>query len=544
VLLEVDSMTGTPRLEDTQTLRGVSVSLAGIYSEAQIALDVRRDEDNLPRLDSVRLADLHGLMTTFDTVTAPAGVWKVHALIVTRDADDPDTLGIMFDFGESDLNDAPREGFGVFASAHESLPAGVAPELLLTTAHEMAHCFNLHHPDWEGTAFSHDATVESYSLTDTVRWALSSQSKEHLLHHHRRLVEPGPLGLPFGLETRAHLDAHKSDPPESFVAVDPGDLDAARRGTVPPRATAARASLARTAAGAEAREDSGLRLHLHSPKQAYVLGEPVVMTVGVHNDGTTSRMVIPSLNPYNRFLNVEVQAPGSGDFLPFRPAVLADARGKPAVELGPGESLHEEVRIFFGADGWTFRKAGIYSVRADYPSGVGPDAGRIRSEVVRVEIREPASEADTAAERLVMGTGDERATEQGVFLLLDGGDHLKRGAGSLRRIAEQFPSAAQAPAARLALGLSSLSPTVDPSRRTRPGPRLEEAQRYLSGILDANLPASSVLKAQMALVNELEKRGDRARARTILQQTVRKFEGLESAKTAVEAFKRKLGPGA
>ncbi|MGB5659930.1 MAG: hypothetical protein WBO54_10655, partial [Thermoanaerobaculia bacterium] len=176
VLLEIDRMAGTPALVAEQVIRNNPVSLAGIYAEAGLDLRITQDSTDLPRQETIRLADLHGLMTAFSSLEAEAGERKIYGIVVTEDQDEPGTLGIMFDFGQHDENDIPREAFAIFASAHQGLDGGVDPEMLLTAAHELAHCFNLHHPDWEGTSFQSRATIESYSLADTVRWNLSSQS--------------------------------------------------------------------------------------------------------------------------------------------------------------------------------------------------------------------------------------------------------------------------------------------------------------------------------------------------------------------------------
>jgi len=158
VLIEIDRMSGTRPVETEQTIGGQQVSLAAIYRSAGLELRVVPDRADLPRQDPIRLADLHALMTSSSSVVPQQGEWKVHALVVTEDADDPGTLGIMFDFGDEDTNDVPREAFAVFDSAHSTLPGGPVPELLLTTAHELAHAFNLHHTDWEGTSFTEDST--------------------------------------------------------------------------------------------------------------------------------------------------------------------------------------------------------------------------------------------------------------------------------------------------------------------------------------------------------------------------------------------------
>ena len=107
VLVEVDQMQGTPPLQDSQTLGGAQVSLAGIYAPGGLDIEVRHDQNNLPTVPSVRLADLHALLTAFRNLPTPPDGRHVHVLVVTVEAERPDTLGIMFDFGDNNPNEHP-----------------------------------------------------------------------------------------------------------------------------------------------------------------------------------------------------------------------------------------------------------------------------------------------------------------------------------------------------------------------------------------------------------------------------------------------------
>ncbi len=413
VIVEIDRMQGTPEIPTSLTIGGREVSLKSIYEGSGVEVVVQQDEVNLPRIDRVRLADLHGLMTAFDTVRPPAGVGKVHALVVTADEEKPSTLGIMFDFNDKDVNSLPREGFAVFASPHENLNNTPA-ELLLTAAHELAHCFNLHHADWEGSRFGEDATVEGYSMADTVRWALSPRSVEHLRVHQVTEVWPGQGGLPFGSVGRGHLSRHQSDPAESYSVVDDSPAAAGVA-----REAGSRKGLAREASTVSAIDADDLRLVLEAPKTSYVVGEPVVLTVGVHNTGSRDRYVLPLLDPRYQFLNVEIRRPGETDFRAFRSAVLADARGVKADRLKPGDTRHEEIKVFFGADGWTFQQPGTYEVRADYPSGGLTSAtfdrpeGRVQSPVLVLHVQAPTATTDRRVQPQVM------RYKEWLFLFLD-----------------------------------------------------------------------------------------------------------------------------
>lgn len=504
VVLEIDRMTGTEDVRVVQTLGGATVSLAEIYEAGGVDLRIEKDQDDLEREDSIRLADLHALMTANRTVATDDDEWHVHMLVVTEDADDPGTLGIMFDFGSVDDNDIPREAFAVFESAHEGLSGGLVPEVLLTSAHELAHAFNLHHTDWEGSGFQNDATIESYSMTDTVRWSLSPQSVAHLTEHDERLVKPGSGGLAFADVTQEHLDDHQSIPRESYNVVDAARTSVAR-GPGVQKGYAVRSQLAKQ--GARIARGSPVKLRLVAPQDTYTVGEPVIVTVALKNTGDEPVSVIPRLQPEYRFLSVAIKPPGSDDFVPYRAPVLRDARRVGSKTLEAGGRLEAEAKLFLSADGWTFEEPGTYVIQASYPAGAEIGNARIESEPLTITIERPATETTTAARRMLLQEGTQQlGKEQGLFLYMEGGDHLMYGAEQLKKLVEEQPDAAQASAAKLALGNAALNPTYDPTRRVRPDANLDEAMKYLEDLSDAkNLPAQSIKRVGDQLTYELEK---------------------------------------
>ncbi|MGH9349238.1 MAG: hypothetical protein ACRD26_18440 [Vicinamibacterales bacterium] len=535
VLLEIDRMQGTPVVELEHEISGRKISLQSIYDDAGIELEIRQDQVDLPRRDEVGLADLHAMMSAFRSIEAPPDVMRVHALVLTREQGDPDTLGIMFDFGEDDVDGRPREGFAIFADPHDHLPGGPKAELLLTLAHELAHCFNLHHPDWEGDSFGSGSTVESYSQADSVRWSLSGNSKTHLRADPGREVWPGRSNIAFGFVTQDHLARHRPSPSEMFNVVDPGNFTERRPGAT--LAMALRQRMARRDRSAFLpAEGKGVQLRLEAPKQSYVVGEPVVLTVGLHNAGDTSQRVLPLLDPKYRFLNVEVRFPDDPEFSTFQPVLLADARGARMQVLEPGQSIHDEARVFFGSGGWVFKQAGSYEIRADYPAPVPEgrrfeDHGRLQSNVLNIIVKEPTTAPDRRARQLL---GDQ----EGLFLLLGSGDHLKKAVSNLKQAVAEAPTAAQAPAIHLALGTAALNPTITAASGVQSQPRLEEAQGHLRATLNARLPALSVVKAQAELAETLEDHGRHAAAKRVRTETVQRMGGHESAKEPLDQIRR------
>jgi len=124
-----------------------------------------------------------------------------------------------------------------------------------------------------------------------------------------------------------------------------------------------------------------------------------------------------------------------------------------------------------------------------------------------ITIERPATETTTAARRMLLQEGTQQlGKEQGLFLYMEGGDHLMYGAEQLKKLVEEQPDAAQASAAKLALGNAALNPTYDPTRRVRPDANLDEAMKYLEDLSDAkNLPAQSIKRVGDQLTYELEK---------------------------------------
>jgi hypothetical protein len=514
VLLEVDRMEGTQPVLTEQTIDDRRVSLADIYRAAGIELRIVEDQTDIARVESLRLADLHSVLNSNRSLVPEAGEEHIYMLVVSEDEDAPDTLGIMFDFGENDANNVPRESFAVFESPHANMPGGISRELLLTTAHELAHVFNLHHSDWDGSNFTRSATVESYSLTDTVLWRLSDASVEHLSSHPDRLVSPGTGNLPFGLISQSHANQHKPSPRENF-SIAPEDTLSVSRGSSIDASAAIRTKLAPVN---DISADSTLRLQIKTAKDIYIVGEAITLAVAVVNAGDSPQDVIPLLSPEYGFLNVLIRGPGQEEFRPYKAPVLREARmAGLSRTLAPDDIMIDDARIFFSSDGWTFAVPGEYEIQATFPADAEFSNDVIRSVMQHVSVQAPGSEPAAGASRLLfsrdgLGLGDE----QGLYLYMQGGDHLQFGASQLRQMVSEYPQAEQADPAKVALANEALQPTIDQARGDRPEPRLDEAQFYLRGLQDIeNVPGVGLKRVQRRLIEALEKDGRDMEARSL-----------------------------
>lgn len=502
VLVEIDRMQGLVGLEDEDAGRIVE-----IFAEAGIDIDVRQDQRDIPFSSNVTLADLHSLMTSHSSVAADPGVWKLHVLLVSEEFGHPRTLGIMFDYGENDENDLPREGCAVFVDAHAG-PRKLE-EIVLTTVHELAHCFNIHHTDWEGQTFNQGSTIESYSFTDTVKWKLSSRSKDHLRHHEVKLFKPGAGGVSFGTITQAHADRHQSTPPETYTVIEASRIAAGER-LIP------RDVIIDRGAAERARPSPGLALQLACAKTRFRVGEPVYLTAILENETDEERRLHLDLDPRYGFLDIEIQDPGTTGFTRFLPPVWSCARRPPDV-LAPRKTARATFQVFFDAAGWRMKEVGTYQVRAVL---AGPGGSRISSEPLAIEIEASPNETASRVRDEIVGK-----REAGLFLMLEGASHLRQAQQTLERIHDKGEGVSndQRAAIGLALCQASLRPSLpsDPSRR-RP-PQLDKAIAYLRSLEGATIDVEQAMRAARELADSLERGGRRAEAQ-IARDLLQSFE--------------------
>jgi hypothetical protein len=533
VVLEVDRMANTAPLQITQTLRNQRVSLVDIYRQAGVELRIVEGTRQIAWQDTVRLADLHGLMTTNTTATANPDEIKVQMLVVSRDFEEPGTYGVMFDFGKDDANDAPRQGFAVFEGAHTQLAGGVTAEVLLTAAHELSHIFNLHHDDWEGSEYTKDATIEGYSYTDTVRWHLSKASIAHLSGTSCpvALIVPGAGGLPFGTITAQHRDLHQKYPGDPYTIVDP-HAAMASRGAIVNSATASRVMLA-TDTGADVSATSPLKLALAVPKTDYVIGEAITVTTALRNGGTAPASVLPLINPEFRLLSIAIQKPGDSMLRPYFPPVLRDSRGVTRHALAAGEAISGEAKVFFGSDGWTFEKPGEYTIQASYRLGDETRGEFIRSQPLHIVVRDPGTSASSRARTLLSSSTGRLGSAEGLYLYMGGGSARLKGAeDKFRQMLAEVPSAPQAVDARIALANNVITPESGKGKLLPQ--QLDEITALVNNALRsvrAGIEPTALLKLQADVVKELEQAGRKdaaASTRSELEARLEKQNGLRA----------------
>jgi hypothetical protein len=162
-----------------------------------------------------------------------------------------------------------------------------------------------------------------------------------------------------------------------------------------------------------------VRLALAFERPTVMAGEPVIAHVAITNIGDAPAILPQALEPQYERLRFLIQPPGAGTEREFRPwARLENDRTQ---TLAPGASASVAAKIFYGASGWTFPRAGVYQVRATF--------GEVSSPVATLTVQE-APDAERTASRALL-----ESNEAGLFLLLEGGDQLTTGTAVLRQVA-------------------------------------------------------------------------------------------------------------
>jgi hypothetical protein len=201
-VLEYDRMVGTT-FPQPQTVSGQTVSLRSIYLDAGYSLVVDEGDTNIAALPNeyVNEAELDTIEATHrSSPIAPRWriclhggilpyfceqyyVWGVVVNHFYEDNDGnpmPDVMGRMWTF-------ANRRAFVNFYK--HPFCSDDPGRYLRSTAHEIGHAFNLHHPDGTDDPSSLMNTTADAGPAYTYRFSVNSM--DHLTNHPARCVRPG-----------------------------------------------------------------------------------------------------------------------------------------------------------------------------------------------------------------------------------------------------------------------------------------------------------------------------------------------------------------
>jgi hypothetical protein len=193
--LQVIEYVGGPTLQDWPDGTGKTISLAAIFANANVNINVIvHRPPPLPNTftqgQRLQPEELHAMQVS--PPPGQPGTWDVTAFILPV-AHESGDLGEMFD-------KTTRSRFAVFGPAHAG--PDQARRILRTTAHELGHALNLFHNDGDGDVqccarLGSSLTGTSIMNADrclqpgSTSFGLSSDEANHLLHHDIEAVRPG-----------------------------------------------------------------------------------------------------------------------------------------------------------------------------------------------------------------------------------------------------------------------------------------------------------------------------------------------------------------
>lgn len=393
--VEIDGLEGTEPPSGYRTRHGEEMTVERAFERA--GFDVRAYVDPFrgrgPQGTGVRgytMAEIHAAMLEVRN-PLPADRFHVHLFVCSYLAGrgNRGVLGIMYDFGEADINRRPREGVAIFHDHPMLSDPRVSEEIrrreyVFTAVHEIGHALNLLHSfdkarpgaaSWLNYPhlypFGYEAPEDHDGATEFWRHFEETFDAEELLHlHHASLREIRAGGFPFGVYEEG--------------------LSAPFGGLAEPR---------RTALGANPlRSIPEVHVTLDAVKPAYHLGEPVFLKVGVENRGSQPHVVPDSLDPSDGYLRVLIRRPTGQVFRYSPPVQLCKQAQRILLESDQSLPEYPGLPLFLSSRGPVFTEPGVYHVCASL-SGV--DCGRFaQSNVVAVRILHPDPQTEAFAHHL------------------------------------------------------------------------------------------------------------------------------------------------
>lgn len=262
---------------------------------------------------------------------------------------------------------------------------------------------------------------------------------------------------------------------------------------------------------------AALRLSLSFEKPTFLVGEPVIAHVTLSNVGAENLSIPAELEPEYYRIRYMIGINGGPEEM-FRPWALLE--NDDVSQLATGTSVSTQAKIFFGANGWTFSTPGTYTIRALM--------GRLGSEPARITVQQPPTDIERRQSAALLGS-----REAGLFILLNGGDHLTAGIKVVRDIATS--GSRLAGYANYALGASLATEFANLKTATVRSRNLPQAEQFLERSQQL-LPSDALfykLGGERLLIDVVRQRGrpQEAKARELQFESRIKNEVMQRALT-------------
>lgn len=371
-------------------------------------------------------SQLHGLMSSFAQEPLNRLNWHVHLLMLQKPRVSG-LNGIMFDFGNADLNNLPRQGVAIFqheimfpidrlGNRSETPRADWKRKLIQTTVHEIGHALNLRHRferalgranstsfmnyDWR---FLGGGNAEKYWRE--FGFSFDSDELAFLRHGPRNNVIPG--GDEFGsIPYWENTDGGYSPYLPEVIT-----------------------------------DDLSLNLIPPGSGNLFGFGQPVLLTVELINKTRRSLNLSKQLlDPKTGFLsfiikrqnNTGINGSQSQSFS-FNPIVhrCLNMDSMASASLEPDGKLANNVNLTFGSAGFTFIEPGNYEITAVFALPVQQRDFVVKSNKLTIRVGYPKSIAEEK-DGLMLFRDDV-----GLYMMLGGSDLLIEAEESLNEVVER-----------------------------------------------------------------------------------------------------------
>ena len=347
-------------------------------------------------------SQLHGLMAQFAQEPIDRKSWNLHLLLL-EESTLGGLLGVMFDSGEADVNQLPRQGAAVFQRPIKTRPDWPR-KLIQTTVHELGHALNLAHRFERPVGRADSTSFMNYDwkylggMNADRFWRefdFTFDADEVAFLRHGPLANVIPGGAEF------HTIPYWENPDGGYVPYIP---------EIPS-------------------DDFRIRLLPPASGTLFQFGQPVLLTVELtNNTGRTMELPRFLLDPKAGFFELVVKrrtSPASGGTpgpgMVFRPIIhrCFDMDLAAADEVPQGGTLVDNVNLTFGSAGFTFIEPGDYEVTAVFMwQKAFRDIRTIKSAPLSIRVAYPKTDEEEREGQELF------RRDVGVFFALGGSDAL------------------------------------------------------------------------------------------------------------------------
>lgn len=497
VAIELDSFRNVKPIQfDVPAEDGRRISLRSMFAAGGIDVTLEQDQADLPYVASsgaLDRADLYQFAVAWRNRAAPQGTdARIYALLATAlvsDTGEP-LFGIMFD-------DADREGFAVApaTTAHKfgGRELQSVPKLQLRTfAHELLHALNRRHLDamqMDDGRLTLEAPTRCISGQQQGEWFLREAPLMQISPATIRFFQSAARSEILPGKENAAYQLRRASPTECEDARAnlAGNLERSRWELASRRLRQLFSIQSAGAAESEEVEDSGeieetqsgllIDLRLQALPAAYPLGYPIAVRLIAHNAGAQPLPIKGRLMPAYGMVRIEYRADGDSDWNALKPLAWFEPASDEDAMLVPGETTEQTVPIYFGDDGWTFKEAGDYEIRARLHTGA--DGEDVVSEPVQLSVDAADAPDDLAALQPLLDENQHLRNDVGRLLTFGGRIGSDKDIAPLEAVAQDYGHTALGAALRLTLISQMLRAPIDPRTGERPPPDLSDASELL-----------------------------------------------------------------